>query len=188
MRIVVKCQWLFVLAFPLSVLPAAAQPSLREQAVTRILAENCSACHSAQIRSSEFSVANLQTVIAGGKKDGRAVVGRHPESSSLVARLKGEISPQMPPGKPLSADDIAAVEAWIRELPTENPQSGKQESRWAYEKPVKSSPPAVKNSAWVKNPIDAFVLAKLEEQKIAPAPRASKRTCLLYTSPSPRDS
>src|SRR5262249_56761356 len=50
------------------------------------------------------------------------------------------------------------------------------EWRWPYQKPVAQAPPAVQNSAWVRNPIDLFVLAKLEEKKLRPAPEAGKRT------------
>ncbi|MDQ3011509.1 MAG: DUF1549 and DUF1553 domain-containing protein [Acidobacteriota bacterium] len=49
---------------------------------------------------------------------------------------------------------------------------------WAFRKPVHSPLPPVKNSAWIKNPIDAFVLAKLEEKGLQPSPPADKRTLL----------
>lgn len=49
---------------------------------------------------------------------------------------------------------------------------------WAFRKPVHSPSPPVKNSAWVKNPIDAFVLSKLEEKGLQPSPSADKRTLL----------
>ncbi len=49
---------------------------------------------------------------------------------------------------------------------------------WAFRKPVRAALPAVKNSAWIKNPIDAFVLAKLEEKGLQPSPPADKRTLL----------
>jgi len=47
---------------------------------------------------------------------------------------------------------------------------------WPYEKPVKVSPPPVKDPAWPRNPVDAFILAKLEAKQLRPAPEASKRT------------
>lgn len=49
-------------------------------------------------------------------------------------------------------------------------------SSWALQKPVKRDPPAVSGSSWISNPIDAFILNKLEEKKLPPAPPASKRT------------
>ncbi|HYI92188.1 MAG TPA: c-type cytochrome, partial [Bryobacteraceae bacterium] len=146
----------------------------KAEAAARVFAANCAGCHSAQAKSSDFSVATLDAVIAGGKKHGRSVVGGHPEQSPLVKILKGEVAPQMPMGKALAAADIAAVEAWIRELPAEKIAASKDEWRWPYEKPVKRTPPAVTNAAWVKNPIDSFILSKLEENKLKPAPKANK--------------
>src|SRR5689334_4079869 len=49
---------------------------------------------------------------------------------------------------------------------------------WAFRKPVRPAPPPIKNSAWVKNPIDAFVLARLEAKGLSPSPPADKRTLL----------
>ena len=154
----------------------AVTPTPKAQAAARVFAANCAGCHSAQAKSSDFSVANLDAVVAGGKKHGRAVVGGHPEQSPLVKMLKGEMAPQMPMGKALAAADIAAVEAWILELPAEKLATAKDDWRWPYEKPVKRNPPTVVNAAWVKNPIDSFILARLEENKIKPAPKTSKRT------------
>src|SRR5438477_291742 len=49
---------------------------------------------------------------------------------------------------------------------------------WAFRKPVRTAPPPIKNSAWSKDPIDAFVLAKLEEKGLQPSPPADRRTLL----------
>ena len=57
-------------------------------------------------------------------------------------------------------------------------QSGSKPKYWAFVKPVRSPIPAVKNQSWVRNPIDAFVLAKLESNGLQPSPPADKRTLL----------
>ena len=49
---------------------------------------------------------------------------------------------------------------------------------WAFRKPLHSAIPQVKNAAWIKNPIDSFVLAKLEDKGLSPSPSADKRTLL----------
>ncbi|HZK83024.1 MAG TPA: DUF1549 domain-containing protein, partial [Humisphaera sp.] len=49
---------------------------------------------------------------------------------------------------------------------------------WAYRKPIDSAAPTVRNSAWIKNPIDAFILSKLEENNLRPAPPADRRTLI----------
>ncbi|MBL8191881.1 MAG: DUF1549 domain-containing protein [Acidobacteria bacterium] len=61
---------------------------------------------------------------------------------------------------------------------THNPQSTKPKLYWAFVKPQRSAIPAVKNQNWVRNPIDAFVLAKLEEKGLQPSSPADKRTLL----------
>ena len=146
-----------------------------QQSVAPLLAGQCSACHSEKVKTSGFSVASVEAVIAGGNKHGKAVIGGHPEQSPLVRILKGELQPRMPFGKTLDKADIARIENWIRSLPADQGAAG-LEWRWPFEKPVKRMPPAVKDAAWVANPIDAFTLAKLEEHGLKPAPSASKRT------------
>ena len=59
-----------------------------------------------------------------------------------------------------------------------NPQSAMSKPYWAFVKPQRSAIPSVKNQSWVRNPIDAFVLAKLEEKGLQPSPTADKRTLL----------
>jgi mono/diheme cytochrome c family protein len=150
-----------------------------QQAVAPLLAGQCSACHSEKLKTSGFSVASVESVIAGGNKHGKAVIGGHPEQSPLVRILKGELQPRMPFGKTLDKADIARIEDWIRSLPPDlgaDQGAAKVEWRWPFEKPVKRVPPAVKDAAWVANPIDAFILGKLEERGLKPAPSASRRT------------
>jgi len=175
MRCSVKYRLLVSSVCLVATISGAPAPSPKATAAAKVLAENCAACHSAEVKSSGFSVASLEAVIAGGKKHGRAVLGGQPEKSPLVAMLKGDIAPRMPMGKNLAPDDIAAIEAWIRELPADSQPVNAQDWRWPYQKPVKNEPPSVGNASWVKNPIDAFVLADLEKQGLSPAPKASKR-------------
>src|SRR6185295_3413985 len=70
-----------------------------QQSVGPLLAGQCGACHSEKLKTSGFSVASVESVIAGGAKHGKAVIGGHPEQSPLVRILKGELQPQMPFGK-----------------------------------------------------------------------------------------
>ncbi len=53
-----------------------------------------------------------------------------------------------------------------------------ERAHWAFRKPVRTAPPAVQNSAWVRNPIDAFVLARLEKEGLQPAPALDRATLL----------
>lgn len=150
-----------------------AAPDFKKE-VLPLLTVNCGQCHSGDAKTSGFSVATMESVIAGGKKHGKAVVGGHPEESPLFQMINGAMAPQMPMGKSLEKKDVAVIEAWIKGLPAEA-LSAKQQWRWPFEKPVKPEVPAVKNAAWVKNPIDAFIEKRLEDKKLTPAPEATKR-------------
>ena len=112
----------------------------------------------------------------------------------LVQMLKGSVTPQMPFGKVLPDPAIAQISEWIRSLPPEATKANEQAWTWPYRRPADPKVPAVKNSAWVRNPIDAFVLEKLEAKNLAPAPPASKRALvrrlyfdLIGLPPSPEE-
>ena len=160
-----------------------------------VLGRQCLACHSGKLRTSGFSVESLESVKAGGSKFGRAVVGGHPDASPLVKVLNGDLSPRMPLGKKLAPAEIAAVEDWIRAMPAEPvPAKRGREWRWPFEKPVKREAPKVLDQAWVRNPIDAFLLKRLEENSLRPAPAAPKRVLarrlyfdLIGMPPSPEE-
>ena len=144
-------------------------------AIASLFAENCGQCHSEKTKTSGFSVISGDAIRQGGNKHGQAVVAGHPEQSALLKMLKGELAPQMPMGRALAKTDIDLIESWIRSLTPET-AAKKTDGRWAYEKPARTTPPAVKNAAWIRNPIDAFVLSKLEQEGLTPAPSTSRRT------------
>ena len=161
--------------------------------IAEILSAQCGECHSEKTKTSGFSVATAASVQQGGNKHGQAIVAGHPELSPLLKMIKGEVAPKMPMGRELAKADIASIEAWIAAMPAESAVK-KTEWRWPFEKPVRTTPPAVKNAAWIQNPIDAFVMQKLEQEGIEPAPAASKRTLarrvyldLIGLPPTPED-
>lgn len=141
-----------------------------------VFTKNCAECHSEKLHTSGFSVGSLETVIQGGNKHGRAVIAGHPETSPLIKMLKGELAPRMPMGRELSASEIAGLETWIRTMPVSAQPAASAAWRWPYEKPVAKALPAVSTGGWVKNPIDNFILAKLDAAGLKPAPVAERRT------------
>ncbi len=143
--------------------------------VDSLLREKCGACHNGKVKTSGFSVETVATAISGGTKHGKAVVGGHPELSPLIRMVRGEIAPKMPVGGSLDAREIALLEEWVRSMPAER-QTVQAAWRWPYEKPVKAALPVVKNTAWVRNEVDQFVLAKLEAKGIQPALEATSAT------------
>ena len=82
-----------------------------------LLKQKCGACHDGKNKTSGFSVSNLEQVIAGGSKYGKAVIGGHPEQSVLLKLVRGDMNPKMPVGGSLSSDEVATIENWIRALP-----------------------------------------------------------------------
>ncbi len=93
--------------------------------------------------------------------------------------LKGEIKPAMPFGKKLAPADLAAIEDWIRADTKEiSAALPKEAPYWAFIKPRKASPPEVQNQKWIRNPIDNFVLAQLEQRGLHPSEEASRRVLI----------
>jgi mono/diheme cytochrome c family protein len=157
-----------LLAGPLSA--AAAEKLQYNRDVRPILAENCFACHGpdsaarkADLRLDKRDMAIEMAAIEPGK----------PDASELVARItSADEKKLMPPPKTkktLTAAQKDTLRRWIAE-------GAEYEPHWSLVPPKLPAVPKVKNAAWVKNPIDAFVLAKLEERGLAPAAEADRRT------------
>ena len=138
--------------------------------VAPILRARCAGCHNEKNPASGFSVATLDAVRSGGKKHGRAVIGARPDESPLLRLIRGSLTPRMPMGAELPANEVATLEAWIRELPAES-AAPKVTWRWPYEKPAKPAVPSL-----AKHPVDAFLLAKLQAKNLHYAPPADRRT------------
>ncbi len=157
---------------------AAGEPTdpVFENEVKPLLLARCQACHSEAERTSGFSVGSLRSVIAGGNKHGKAVLEGNAEESPLVGLLNGQIHPRMPLGGTLTESEIARVANWIGTLqPAEQIEA--ESWMWPFRPPVKTVPPEVENSGWVRNPIDRFILRRLEGSSgLSPAPPASRRT------------
>ncbi|MFT5466606.1 MAG: hypothetical protein ACI8UO_001706 [Verrucomicrobiales bacterium] len=95
------------------------------------------------------------------------------DTAELIRRITtADEDDRMPPkGEPLKSGEIDALNAWIK-------AGAKFEQHWAYAPPNPGAPPAVKNEAWLHNNIDRFVLARLEESGIVPAPEADRYTLI----------
>src|SRR5437879_3864073 len=110
------------------------------------------------------------------------------EKSILGRRFLGLNLPRMPyGGPPLSSEQINLIRHWIdRGAPgpdsAEPIVAAKPVKHWAFMKPVRPPVPAVKNVAWSRNPVDDFVLARLEKEGIQPSPEADKRTLIRRVS------
>src|SRR6185295_18416537 len=95
--------------------------------------------------------------------------------SELIKRITSEDPDvHMPPadsGKTLNREQVETLRQWVL-------QGARYQQHWAFVAPQQPAIPTVKNQAWVRNPIDAFVLARLEREGLEPSPAASPNTLL----------
>ena len=150
-----------------------------EKQVLPILEKNCSSCHSAAQRKSGLVLETLTSLLSGGALNGPAVIAGQPTESPLMQYLKGEKTPVMPMGMPpLPQEQIDLIRQWIAQLTGSIDALDGKSVAWPFT-PVKDvSIPPVKKRAWVRNPLDALVLEKLERRGMHPAPPASRRALL----------
>jgi hypothetical protein len=141
-----------------------------------ILSDACSQCHGPdeQKRKADLRLDTKEGAFAD--HDGaKAFVPGKPDASEALKRMTtADASKRMPPGKTgkkLTDAQIALVRKWVE-------QGADWSEHWAFTPPVRSKLPAVRDSAWVRTPIDAFVLARLERAKLTPAPEADRATLL----------
>ena len=153
-----------------------------ETHVKPLLEQNCQACHGSQTHQSGLVVETVTALLKGGAIQGPAIVAGNSEESPLIQRLRGTRSPRMPMnGQPLSEDQIGHIARWIDQLDPALMAQAAEESKkpgWPWTPVTQPEVPSVKNKEWVRNPIDAFVLAKQERQKLEPAGPVSPRGLL----------
>jgi Protein of unknown function (DUF1553)/Protein of unknown function (DUF1549)/Planctomycete cytochrome C len=177
----------------------AQQPETSERTgVQKILKTNCQPCHNDTTKSSGLALTSRDAILAGGNR-GAAIKPGNPAESLLVLAIEQSDELKMPPGRKLQPDEIDSVRRWI-ELGAAWPREEVAASRpkgsdwWAFQ-PVKwVDPPPTEDVAWVRNPIDAFILARLEKEHLKPSSAASRETLLRRVSldltglvPSPRE-
>lgn len=165
----------------------SAQPAATVDFVTQVeplLREHCYECHGEKKGRGKLRLHIRDLALKGGST-GPLLVPGDGAQSYLVQRLRGEGGEdQMPLDKPpLSDAQIALVQRWIDEgaewpapAGTAAPQT--VEEHWAYVAPKKAPLPAVSNEAWTRTPVDRFVLATLDVEKLVPSHEASKETLL----------
>lgn len=137
-----------------------------------ILSENCFQCHGPDQthRKGNYRLDTKDGVFAFGKTGTKNIILRDAKNSELFHRIEAKDEGFMPPvksGKKLTESQIKLIEQWINE-------GANYGEHWAFVAPKSSSIPAVINKQWVKNPIDAFILSRLEQNNINRSPQASK--------------
>jgi hypothetical protein len=196
-----KCKWFiaFLVALPLGAQSADTDSVNFFEMNVRPVLHLCAQCHSDQNPTSGLSLESRQGVLKGGIR-GPAVISGKPDESTLIRAIEHSGDLKMPPGSKLSANQVASLRKWV-ESGVPWPDGGvsrRQETKavehWAFRAPARPPQPQVKNSKWVRNPIDAFILARLENEGLEPSPEADRVTLirrlhldLLGLPPSPAD-
>ncbi|MFM7099905.1 MAG: DUF1549 domain-containing protein, partial [Verrucomicrobiota bacterium] len=149
--------------------------------VLPLLSDHCFSCHGPDEKGRQggLRLDTLEGARGAGKSGQVAVVPGRPAESELLRRvLNTDPDDRMPPpraNKPLSAAQVDLLRRWI--------EGGAPWGRhWAFEPPVRPTPPAVQDPAWPRQPLDAFVLARLEREGLAPAPEAAPATLVRRVS------
>ncbi len=152
-----------------------AEPVRFSRDILPILSEHCFTCHGPDPQARKADLRLDQKSSALRTKDPIIIPGKS-AASELIARVTStdadEVMPPRKAGKPsLTAREIELLRAWID-------QGAAWGKHWAFEPVTRVAPPSVKNTEWPRNPIDQFVLARLEREGLAPSPRAEPITLL----------
>ena len=170
---------------------------LFEKNVRPLLAQRCYGCHNASsgVLRGGLALDTKEGWMSGGNH-GAAIVAGQPDKSLLIKAVSyTDTNMQMPPGGKLPDDQIAALKQWIQSgaadpriatgaagKPKLSGLTPKARAHWAFQPIHKSAVPTIKstdkNKTWIKTPVDAFVLAKLESRGMVPNPTAPREALI----------
>jgi len=157
---------------------ADAKPKLDfNREIRPILADKCFACHGPDDskRKAKLRLDTQEGAQALAASGSAAVVPGNPDESELYHRIHSEdLEERMPPsksGKPLTAEEKAKLTTWIE-------QGASYQRHWAFVPPVRPEVLSVRNGSWCRNPIDTFILNRLEKEGLSPSPEAGRLTLL----------
>ncbi|MBC8117220.1 MAG: DUF1549 domain-containing protein, partial [Candidatus Saccharimonas sp.] len=162
-----------------------------EKDVRPILSARCLECHGSGDKAPKGGLRlDARSELIRGGDTGAAIVPGKPADSLLVSAINYGDMYQMPPKSKLPAKEIATLTKWVEmgaPWPKEASSAGKvkpfdlasrKAEHWCWQ-PIKDhAPPAVKDSVWPMSSVDRFILAKLEEKSLRPAPSAERLTLL----------
>jgi mono/diheme cytochrome c family protein len=150
-----------------------------------IFANHCFQCHSAKKASGQLRL-DTKTLAMRGGISGAVIIPGNSKGSLLLQRILGPDGgpggeARMPMGgPPLKPNEIDLIRSWIdlgANWPGDEPES-ELKKHWSYVKPVRPRLPDVKQSDWIRNPIDSFILSRLEKEKLTPSKEADRVTLL----------
>jgi hypothetical protein len=142
-----------------------------------ILNQNCVACHGGVRQKNGVSFIFREEALGTGKSGRRTIVPGNPDASEFMARLTtSDPEARMPyHGPPLPPQQIDLLRRWIKE-------GAKWQDSWAFVPPATHPLPQVKHADWVRQPMDRFILARLQKEGLEPSPEADKAALLRRVS------
>jgi hypothetical protein len=159
-----------------------------EASIRPVLSDSCQKCHGPRKQSSGLRLDSREGMLRGGSS-GPAIVPGKPDESLLVqavAQTHGDV--KMPPKGKLPMASISALRRWVemgapwgeiaRDHRSAAQISGNERKHWAFAPLHRAVPPTVKDMRWLRTPVDAFVLARLEQERLTPSPPADRRTLI----------
>ncbi len=164
-----------------------------ESKVRPVLIEHCQSCHGAEKQKSNLRLDSRDAILQGGDH-GAAVAPGDIAKSLLIGAVQYEQQIKMPPNSKLDQATIDVLVEWVKmgaPWPAEDKTAARAQSGidiakgrewWAFRPVANLTPPSVNDTAWIKTPVDNFILAKLEQEKIAPAQPADKRALIRRAS------
>ncbi len=167
---------ILLLGLTLAAQPADAEKLQFDRDIRPILSDKCYACHGPDpaVRQANLRLDTKEGAFSAPSGYPIIVPGE-PENSELVLRITHEnIDERMPPqisNRQPTQEQIDTLIQWIAE-------GAEWEEHWVYKLPKRVEPPTVENTASVRNPIDAFILGKLETEGLTPSAEADKRTLI----------
>ena len=162
-----------------------------EKQVKPILSDKCLRCHNSIETSGSLDLTTRAGILEGGDS-GPALVEGQAEDSLLLSAIRYDAF-EMPPTGKLSDAQIRTIQIWLHQgmpwslgeealdpghvhkAPVVNDES---KAWWSFQPPQVQTPPAVKNSDWVQNDIDRFIMHRLEEAGLQPNPPADRATLI----------
>lgn len=165
--------------FSVGGLAVAAEPTEVDfsRDVLPILSRNCFTCHGPDegSREADLRLDRADAVLAEAPGGPAVVVPGQPLQSELFLRVSSDdedlIMPPVSVGSRLSESQISTLRSWIQ-------QGGKFDDHWSFRPLQNDPPPVVLREDWVRNPIDRFVLAKLQHAGLTPSPEADRQTLI----------
>lgn len=164
-------------------------PAFFEKNIRPMLVSKCLVCHSeaSQPVMGGLRLDSRELTLKGGSR-GTSLLPGNPAESLLIKVVMHSAGPlKMPPGPKMKDAEIALLAQWVQmgapwgTTPVLS-LAAKTKPFWAFQAPQKTALPRVKNAAWVKSPVDAFVLSALESKGLSPAKAADKRTLIRRAS------